>query len=79
MAESETLIGRILNQLYGKKASGKKLRIQQIDGSKLPADYEKSIAPSLGQSGWVLETTDVGWRISGCVLPKIAKEAPAAP
>ena len=68
MAESETLVARVLNRVYGRKAAGDK-RIQQIDGSDLPADYDKEIAPSLGQSGWVMETTDSGWRFSGAVLP----------
>ena len=76
MADSETVIARMLNQLYGKKPGAKK-RTQQIDGSDLPADFEKEIAPSLGQSGMVMETTDVGWRFSGCLLPKIAE--PKAP
>jgi len=74
MAESETLVARVLNRVYGRKADGDNKRIQQIDGSDLPADYEKEIAPSLGQSGWVMETTDSGWRFSGCVLPKTKKK-----
>ena len=70
MAESETFIARLLNQLYGKKARPDEKREQQIDGSKLPADFEKEIGPYLGLSGWAMEVTDSGWRFSGCVLPR---------
>lgn len=73
MADSETFVARLMNQIYGKKASGEsKKRAQQIDGSELPKDFDKEIAPYLGQSGWVMETTKSGWRFSGCVLPKKA-------
>ena len=78
MVESETFIARMLNQLYGRKAGADKKRKPLIDGSELPSDYEKEIAPFLGQSGWALETTDSGWRISGCVLPKEKAKAKVA-
>ncbi|WP_162273992.1 DUF3352 domain-containing protein [Mariniblastus fucicola] len=78
MAESETFVARMLNQMYGKKADGEKKRVQQIDGSDLPEDYDKEIAPFLGQSGWALETTESGWRITGCVLPKEKAKAKVA-
>ena len=54
MADSETFIARLLNQVYGKKARPDEKREQQIDGSKLPADFEKEIGPYLGLSGWAL-------------------------
>ena len=44
--------------------------VQRFDGSKLPKDFEKAIAPYLGTFGWVLETEDDGWLITGCVLKK---------
>ena len=44
--------------------------VQRFDGSKLPKDFEKAIAPYLGIFGWVLETEDDGWLITGCVLKK---------
>ena len=78
MADSETFVARVLNQVYGKKAGGDEKRIQQIDGSDLPSDYDKEIAPFLGQSGWVMETTDSGWLFSGCVLPKPKAKAKVA-
>ncbi len=70
MAESETFVARLLNRVYSNKHAGDEKRIPLLDGSELPADYEKEIAPFLGQAGWVMETTDSGWRFSGCVLPK---------
>lgn len=78
MADSETFIARILNQVYGQNADGGDKRIQQIDGSDLPSDFDKEIAPFLGQSGWVMETTDSGWLFSGCVLPKPKAKAKVA-
>ena len=78
MAESETFVARILNQIYGKKEGFDKKRVQRIDGSDLPADYDKEMAPFLGQSGWAMETTDFGWRFSGCVLPKEKAKAKVA-
>lgn len=77
MAESETFVARILNQVYGKKTGSDEKRQQKIDGSDLPADFEKEISPFLGQAGWAMETTDFGWRFSGCVLPKQKGKAKA--
>ena len=45
-------------------------QVLQIDGSKLPADFQNVVAPYLGPSGWVLETEQGGWRITGCILKK---------
>jgi len=70
MAESETFMARLLNQVYGKKAKPEDKREQQIDASKLPSDFEKEIAPFLGLSGWAMEGTDSGWKFSGCVLKR---------
>jgi hypothetical protein len=78
MADSETFVARLLNKVYGKKAENEGKRVQQIDGSQLPEDYEKEIAPYLGQAGWVMETIDSGWRFSGCVLPKEKAKATIA-
>ena len=70
MAESETFIARILNQVYGKKAKPDEKREQQIDGSKLPANFETEIAPYLGLSGWAMEVAESGWKFSGCVVSR---------
>ncbi len=81
MAKSQTVLARVVNQVFKKKAEeaaaqeGKELdpeavRKQKLDGSDLPADYAKSIAPYFGPIGWVMETEKDGWRITGCVLKK---------
>lgn len=43
---------------------------RRFDGSKLPEDFEKSVAGFLGPYGWVLETQEDGWAITGCLLSK---------
>ena len=78
MAESETFIARILNRIHGNKAGPDEKRKPLIDGSDLPADFDNEMAPFLGQSGWAMETTDFGWRFSGCVLAKEKAEAKVA-
>ena len=81
MAKSQTVLARLINQIFAKQAAdkaeaeGKKLeedlvRQQKLDGSKLPADYAKNIAPYFGPMGWVMETENDGWRITGCVIKK---------
>ena len=81
MAKSQTVLARIVNQVFqnkaeeeaakeGKDVDPEKVRQQKLDGSKLPADYAKSIAPYFGPMGWVMETEKDGWRITGCVLKK---------
>ena len=78
MAESETFIARILNRIHGNKAGPDEKRKPLIDGSDLPADFDNEMAPFLGQSGWAMETTDFGWRFSGCVMAKEKAEAKVA-
>ena len=81
MGKSKTILGKIVNQIFKKQAeeeaaeSGEKpdddvVRKQKLDGSKLPADFDKSIAPYFGPMGWVLETESDGWGISGVLLKK---------
>lgn len=81
MGKSQTVLARVVNQIFAKKAAEKaaaeggkadpdEIREQKLDGSKLPADYAKSIAPYFGPTGWVMETEKGGWRITGCVLKK---------
>ena len=45
-------------------------RQRWFDGSKLPANFDKLVAPFLGSFGWILEAEDDGWLITGCVLDK---------
>ena len=71
MAQSQTVLARVLNQIFkDPNADADAVREQQIDGSKLPDDYNKSVAPFLGPSGYVMETKEDGWRITGVILKK---------
>ena len=78
MGKSQTVLARVINEIFSKEteeAAGKEkdsevVRKQKLDGTKLPANYRKSVAPYLGPMGWALEVEDDGWRITGCVLKK---------
>ena len=81
MASSQTVLARVVNQIFKKQAEEKAaaegkelddeiLRKQKLDGSKLPENYEVSIAPYFGPMGWVMESHDDGWRITGCIIKK---------
>jgi hypothetical protein len=39
--------------------------------SEMP-DYHSAVAPSLGISGWVIESVDDGWRLTSCMLRREA-------
>ena len=71
MVASNTILARLLNHMFeSKNKNVDKQRVQRIDGSKLPTDYDKTVAPYLGPSGWVMETQDDGWLFSYCLLEK---------
>lgn len=71
MGSSKTVLARVLNRAMETEETDRSVpRSQEIDGSKLPPDFEKSVAPYFGPSGWVLETEENGWRLSGCILKK---------
>ncbi len=81
MGKSQTVLARVVNQIFAKQAAEKaaaeggkvdpaEIRKQKLDGSKLPKDYAKSIAPYFGPNGWVMETEKNGWCLTGCVLKK---------
>lgn len=69
MPEAESPFGRILNRMLGENEPGF-VREPEIDASKLPADFEKFLAPYLGVSGWTVNQEKEGWRIIGCMLSK---------
>ncbi len=69
MGSSNTVLARILNRMMMSETDVENRR-QQIDGSKLPADFDKHVAPYFGPMGWVMETTEDGWLVSGVVLKK---------
>ena len=77
MGKSQTVLARIINEMFakhqneeGEVADPETVRKQKLDGSKLPSDYEKSVAPYFGPMGWALEVEENGWRITGCILKK---------
>lgn len=71
MENSQTVMAKIINQIIKhEKEENEDLEVKRLDGSKLPADFQKDIAPFLGLMGWINEVEDDGWRISGCVLKK---------
>lgn len=72
MPESESLIGKLLNQVLGPDERSLK-REQQIDGSKLP-DYEE-VQPFLGPMGVYLRAEENGWFLAGIALPRAEKGA----
>lgn len=71
MAASDTILARLINHLFKTRNKDKDaVRVQKIDGSMLPADFENDVAPYFGPSGWVMETTYEGWLFSGVVLER---------
>ena len=76
MGQSKTVLAKIVNQIFKKETEKntekdpENVRKQKLDGSKLPGNYATQIAPYFGPMGWVLETEENGWRITGCVLKK---------
>jgi len=67
MPESETMLGRVLNTVFG---AGKKgvIRKQEIDGRTMP-DYE-FVRRYLGPAGMQVVTEPDGWFFKGFMLPK---------
>ena len=73
MVQSQTVLAKILNRVFETEKNenaAQPPRVQKLDGSKLPEDFAKSVAPYLGPSGWVLETETDGWRVTGCTIKK---------
>lgn len=56
--------------MNGEEVDPDAVRKQELDGSQLPENFAKSIAPYLGAIGTVVEAEENGWRISGCILKK---------
>ncbi len=67
MPESESIVGKLLNNLLGEGKEGV-LREQQIDGSMLP-DYDL-VRRYLGPAGLTATTEDNGWMLTGFTLIK---------
>ena len=69
MPESETLLGRILNQLL--TDDDVELREQRFDGSKLPP-FEL-VRRYFGPAGFTIATENDGWFLVGAMLRKDAE------
>lgn len=67
MPESQTMLGRVLNMLFGAGKSGE-VRQQKIDGSKMP-DFE-AVRHHLGSAGMFTTAEENGWFIKGFSLGK---------
>jgi len=74
MPESEGMMGRLLNALFGEgKKDG---RAQKIDGSQLP-DYQV-VRRYLNPAGLQVTSEPEGWYIKGFTLTRAEEEAPPA-
>ena len=69
MPESESMLGKLLNQVLGPDDEGM-LRSQQIDGSQLP-EFQ-TVRRYLGPAGAFVRTEEDGWFATGCLLDKQA-------
>lgn len=67
MPESETMLGRLLNTLFGAGRKGV-IRKQEIDGKAMP-DYE-FVRRFLGPAGMHAISEPDGWFLKGFLLPK---------
>lgn len=75
MPESESMFGKLLNQMLGSDEEGK-VRPNEIDGSKLPPFTVAR--PYLGPAGLWATTIDDGWFVTGVVLPRPSEGIGAA-
>jgi hypothetical protein len=75
MVEAQTLVAKITNYIFDqdKVSDQPTKRIQQLNGTSLPEDYQKFVAPFLGPSGWVTELEENGWRVTAGTLKKTEK------
>ena len=71
MPESESLLARLLNVLFGEGKKGAARR-QQIDGSQLP-DYAV-VRRYLGPAGMQVTSEPQGWFLKGFTLTKNSDE-----
>ena len=67
MPESETMLARLLNVLFGEGKKGQ-VRAQRIDGSQLP-EYEV-VRRYLGPAGLQATSEPGGWYLKGFTLSK---------
>ena len=71
LATSKSLMGKVVSSmLEAQQEAEGAARDVKVDVSKLPDDYNASIAKYLGRMGWMTENEDGGWRFTGVVLKK---------
>ena len=68
MPAGQTVLSRLINHLI--ESAPDRQRAQEIDGSRLPPDFDTHVAPHLGPSGLVMEMADDGWLFTGVVLDR---------
>ncbi len=73
MPQSKTIMGQLLNRAYTTDDTPEDfVRKQEVDGSRMPEDFEGQVARYLGPSGLVIHTLDEGWLATGVFLKKEA-------
>jgi len=72
MPESDTMMGKLLNQMFGDDEDDEKVREQQIDGSKLP-EFQ-IVRRYLGPAGIFVESEEEGWFATGVFLSRVAPQ-----
>ena len=70
LANSKSLLGKIANAMLTEEGEAGEPAKINVDTSKLPDDFQSTIAKYLGTMGWMTENEVGGWRITGCVLKK---------
>ncbi len=71
MAASDTVLARFLNHMFdSRKKDPEDVRKQKIDGSTLPSNFERDVAPYFGPAGWVMENHEDGWLFTGVLLER---------
>ena len=76
MPQSKTLLGQLVNRAYSNDDTPEGfVRPQELDGSKMPEDYEGQVAKYFGPAGQVVHSLEDGWLVTGLILKKSNAEA----
>ncbi len=65
---ANTILAKILTAAR-EEAEKEGVEAKKFDPSKMP-DYDATVAPYLGPTGWVMESKDDGWLITSCLLKR---------
>ena len=69
LPESKSLLATIINSLIPAEENDAP-RAPKIDGSLLPKDFDKDVAPYLGNIGWCVKTEPEGWLITSILIAR---------